>query len=140
MTDYYADVDEARRVHALDEALRNLDVDATTNDVLARAGRFEAYLKGEVELTFDPIQVSAELKVEAAPESLPKVSHYLVGGDDNCLGCEWNILAKRAGHHTDEPLPKPPSHEMKQLDGALRCLACDWIKLMEKTEKAEAGE
>ena len=44
--DYINDVDEQRRIHALDKAIESTPVEGdATNDILARAKAFEGYLR-----------------------------------------------------------------------------------------------
>lgn len=49
MADYdaYIDQGEARRKHALEEAIRSSPFEVTTEDVVARAREFEAYLAAD---------------------------------------------------------------------------------------------
>lgn len=102
--DVYADMNEARRAHALEEALSNLDVTATDEEIIARAEMFEEYLKNGAEGVAAREKATAETysvemvqpPAKAVREPLPEPKHHgYSGADGTCLGCEWITLKRK---------------------------------------------
>lgn len=99
MPDYtdFADKDEARRVHALDEATRSSSIDADTVDIVARAERFEEYLKNGVEgvVARDEATKEAVPLPEGERPPLPIPKHSDIDPEGNCLACQWLGLERK---------------------------------------------
>lgn len=107
MTEYNANfpTDEARRAHALDEAIRLAPTGAASDDVVAAAERFEDYLKSgirSVTLEFartkpepDFADAVAAGVAPASGDPLPEPKHTSLSVGRPCLGCEWLTLRRK---------------------------------------------
>jgi hypothetical protein len=91
---------EIRRVEALAQAVKSfMSVDCSTEAIVNRAKKFEAYLSGETELMSVQVQgppPKVSKPVTDRPTLEKPVHETRVGGDGpECLACEWNGLKKR---------------------------------------------
>lgn len=95
--------DEARRAHALNEAILSDCTGQSDGELLARAYAFEGYLSGK---TFTlglnkagdergPVQIQAKKRVDGEEVPLPRPSHLLLDAGGNCLGCAWVTLERK---------------------------------------------
>jgi len=89
--------DEARRAHALSEAIRSAEVLTGNGNVVETAKEFEGYLRGEsATVKMETVKMVPPPKTSARPQfpPLPKPSHSREG-EGECLACEWNYLRSK---------------------------------------------